>query len=63
MSTVRDLVLALPEEELREFVLGQRWYGSKSDEVASVQSWYDDPAPVLVRQGRGDLSRLGLQLD
>jgi maltokinase len=37
MSTVRDLVLALPEEELREFVLGQRWYGSKSDEVASVR--------------------------
>jgi len=37
VSAVRDLVLALPEEELREFVLGQRWYGSKSDEVASVR--------------------------
>jgi maltokinase len=38
MSTVRELVLALPEEELREFVLGQRWYGSKSDEVVQVQA-------------------------
>jgi len=36
VTAVRDLVLALPEEELREFVLGQRWYGSKADEVASV---------------------------
>jgi len=38
MSTVRELVLALPEEELREFVLEQRWYGSKSDEVVQVQA-------------------------
>ena len=38
MSTVRELVLALPEEELRGFVLGQRWYGSKSDEVVQVQA-------------------------
>jgi len=38
MSTVRELVLALPEEELWEFVLGQRWYGSKSDEVVQVQA-------------------------
>jgi predicted trehalose synthase len=38
VTAVRDLVLALPEEELREFVLGQRWYGSKSDEVAHVQA-------------------------
>ncbi|HVD42276.1 MAG TPA: phosphotransferase [Gaiellaceae bacterium] len=38
MSTVRELVLALPEEEVREFVLGQRWYGSKSDEVVQVQA-------------------------
>ena len=36
MSGVRDLVLALPEKQLREFVLGQRWYGSKAEEVASV---------------------------
>jgi trehalose synthase-fused probable maltokinase len=35
---VRELVLALPEEELRDFVLGQRWYGSKSDEVAHVRA-------------------------
>jgi maltokinase len=35
---IRDLVLALPEEELREFVLAQRWYGSKSEEVAHVQA-------------------------
>jgi maltokinase len=38
MSTVRELVLALPEEEVREFVLGQRWYGSKSDEIVQVQA-------------------------
>jgi maltokinase len=36
--SVRDLVLALPEEELREYVLAQRWYGSKSEEVASVRA-------------------------
>jgi maltokinase len=36
VSALRDLVLALPEEELREFVLGQRWYGSKAEEVAHV---------------------------
>jgi maltokinase len=35
---VRELALALPEEELREFVLRQRWYGSKSEEVASVRA-------------------------
>ena len=38
MTAVRELVLGLPEEQLREFVLGQRWYGSKSDEVAHVQA-------------------------
>ena len=38
MTSVRELVVALPEEELREFVLAQRWYGSKSDEVASVRA-------------------------
>ncbi|MFL5921324.1 MAG: phosphotransferase [Gaiellaceae bacterium] len=38
MSALRDLVLGLPEEELREFVLAQRWYGSKSEEVASVRA-------------------------
>jgi trehalose synthase-fused probable maltokinase len=35
---IRDLVLGLPEEELREYVLAQRWYGSKSEEVASVRA-------------------------
>jgi trehalose synthase-fused probable maltokinase len=38
MSALRELVLALPEDELREFVLRQRWYGSKSEEVASVRA-------------------------
>ena len=38
VSAVRELVVALPEEELREFVLAQRWYGSKSEEVASVRA-------------------------
>jgi trehalose synthase-fused probable maltokinase len=38
VSSVRDLVLALPEAELREYVLQQRWYGSKSEEVASVSA-------------------------
>jgi len=38
VTEVRDLVLALPEEELREYVLAQRWYGSKSEEVASVRA-------------------------
>jgi maltokinase len=38
VSGVRELVVALPEEELREFVLAQRWYGSKSEEVASVRA-------------------------
>jgi trehalose synthase-fused probable maltokinase len=38
MSDVRELVLALPEDELREYVLAQRWYGSKSEEVASVRA-------------------------
>ena len=36
MTDERERVLALPEEELREFVLEQRWYGSKSEEVSSV---------------------------
>jgi len=35
---IRDIVLGLPEEELREYVLAQRWYGSKSEEVASVRA-------------------------
>ena len=38
MSDVRELVLALPEEELREFVQRQRWYGSKSEDVAHVRA-------------------------
>jgi maltokinase len=38
VTEVRGLVLALSEEELREFVLEQRWYGSKSDEVVQVQA-------------------------
>jgi maltokinase len=38
VTDTRELVLALPEDELREFVLAQRWYGSKSDEVASVRA-------------------------
>ena len=38
MTRVRELVVELPEAELREFVLAQRWYGSKSEEVASVRA-------------------------
>jgi trehalose synthase-fused probable maltokinase len=38
VTDVRDLVLALPEEELGEFVLQQRWYGSKSEEVSHVRA-------------------------
>jgi len=38
VTGLRELVLALPEEKLREFVLEQRWYGSKSDEVAQVRA-------------------------
>jgi trehalose synthase-fused probable maltokinase len=38
VTDVRELVLALPEAELREYVVSQRWYGSKSDEVASVHA-------------------------
>jgi maltokinase len=38
MRSLRELLLALPEEELREWVLEQRWYGSKSDEVVQVQA-------------------------
>ena len=38
MSALRELVLALPEDDLQEFVLRQRWYGSKSEEVASVRA-------------------------
>ena len=34
---VHHLLCRLPEEELREFVLAQRWYGSKSEEVAHVR--------------------------
>jgi maltokinase len=36
MNRVRDLVAGLREEDLTEFVLGQRWFGSKSREVAHV---------------------------
>ncbi len=36
MSRVHDLVAGLREEDLTEFVLGQRWFGSKSREVAHV---------------------------
>jgi len=38
VTDVRELVTALPEDELREFVLAQRWYGSKSQEVAHVRA-------------------------
>jgi maltokinase len=38
VSAVRQVVCALPEAELREYVLAQRWYGSKSEEVASVRA-------------------------
>ena len=56
MTAVRDLVLALPEEELREFVLGQRWYGSKADEVASVGAV--DVFPLRGRDARGSIFAL-----
>jgi maltokinase len=36
MSQVHDLVAGLREEDLTTFVLGQRWFGSKSREVAHV---------------------------
>jgi maltokinase len=48
MRSLRELVLALPEEELREFVLEQRWYGSKSDEVVQVQAF--DAFPLRDRE-------------
>ena len=52
MSWVRDLALSLPEEELRAFVLPQRWFGSKSADVAHVQALdafavRDGEAPLL----------------
>jgi trehalose synthase-fused probable maltokinase len=37
MTGVRELVLALPEDELRDFVLTQRWYGSKGEDIVSVR--------------------------
>ena len=37
MSDVRELVLALPEDELREYVLAQRWYG-----VNGIGQYNDD---------------------
>jgi trehalose synthase-fused probable maltokinase len=33
---VAELALAIPAERLREFVLSQRWFGSKSGDVAEV---------------------------
>src|SRR5205814_349328 len=52
VSGVRDLALGLPEEELRAFVLPQRWFGSKSADVAHVQALdafpvRDGEAPLL----------------
>jgi maltokinase len=37
VTSVRDLVAGLREEDLTTFVLGQRWFGSKSREVAHVK--------------------------
>jgi maltokinase len=36
VTSVHDLVAGLREEDLTTFVLGQRWFGSKSREVAHV---------------------------
>ena len=38
MTDVRELALGLAEEDLRAFVLPQRWFGSKSADVAHVQA-------------------------
>jgi trehalose synthase-fused probable maltokinase len=38
VSGTRELVLALPEDELRAFVLAQRWYGSKTEDLAHVRA-------------------------
>jgi trehalose synthase-fused probable maltokinase len=36
VSAPHHLALSIPEEALREFVLGQRWFGSKSREIGHV---------------------------
>jgi trehalose synthase-fused probable maltokinase len=36
-ETTHRLVLSIPEDALREFVLGQRWFGAKSREIAHFQ--------------------------
>jgi trehalose synthase-fused probable maltokinase len=36
-DTVKHLALSLPEDRLREWILEQRWFGSKSRELSSVQ--------------------------
>jgi trehalose synthase-fused probable maltokinase len=40
---VRQLVCRIPEDALREFVTGQRWFGAKSRELAHLRMW---DAPV-----------------
>jgi maltokinase len=53
VSAPHHLALSIPEEALREFVLGQRWFGSKSREighlnvVAAPVVRADEPALVL----------------
>jgi predicted trehalose synthase len=37
MTAPHHLVLSIPEEALREFVLRQRWFGAKSREIAHFQ--------------------------
>jgi maltokinase len=54
MSNVQDLVAGLREEDLTSFVLNQRWFGSKSREVAHVNviestvAREDEPGLALV---------------
>jgi maltokinase len=36
-ETTHRLVLSIPEDALRDFVLGQRWFGAKSREIAHFQ--------------------------
>jgi trehalose synthase-fused probable maltokinase len=72
---VSQLVQALPEDELQEFVLGQRWYGSKSEDVAQVRAieafpLRDQVEPLLAvavvevrfQSGRHDLYNVPLGL-
>ena len=37
MIATHHLALSIPEEALRDFVLGQRWFGAKSREIAHFQ--------------------------